>query len=120
MTFRQIVLVLNMQMRLSNTLNSSYVWFVLAGMVLGRYTELAFLILATLFILNRLNKVYVSTSCLFVGALFFFHSLSMVLYNGYDTGKLFQQVVLLFVFVFCYIKFFVIAGFLFLNGFIDI
>ena len=74
MIFRQIILVLNMQMRLSNTLNSSYVWFVLAGMVLGRYTELAFLILATLFILNRLNKVYVSTSCLFVGALFFFHS----------------------------------------------
>lgn len=106
MTFRQIVLVLNMQMRLSNTLNSSYVWFVLAGMVLGRYTELAFLILATLFILNRLNKVYVSTSCLFVGALFFFHSLLMVLYNGYDTGKLFQQVVLLFVFVFCYYQIF--------------
>lgn len=93
-------------MRLSNTLNSSCVWFVLAGMVLGRYTELAFLILATLFILNRLNKVYVSTSCLFVGALFFFHSLSMVLYNGYDTGKLFQQVVLLFVFVFCYYQIF--------------
>lgn len=93
-------------MRLSNTLNLSFVWFVLAGIVLGRYTESAFLIIATLFIMFRLNKVYVSTSCLIVGALFFFHSLSMVLYNGYDTGKLFQQIMLLFTCVFCYYQIF--------------
>lgn len=95
-----------MKMRLSDTLKLSLVWFVLAGIVLGRYTEPAFLIIATLFIMLRLNKVYVSTSCLFVGALFFFHSLSMVLYNGYDTGKLFQQIVLLFTCVFCYYQIF--------------
>ena len=63
-----------MKMRLSITLKLSLVWFVLAGMVLGRYTEPAFLIIATLFIMLQLNKVYVSTSCLFVGTLFFFHS----------------------------------------------
>lgn len=95
-----------MKMRLSDTLKLSLVWFVLAGIVLGRYTEPAFLIIATLFIMLRLNKVYVSTSCLFVGVLFFFHSLSMVLYNGYDTGKLFQQIVLLFTCVFCYYQIF--------------
>ena len=93
-------------MRLSITLKLSLVWFVLAGMVLGRYTEPAFLIIATLFIMLQLNKVYVSTSCLFVGTLFFFHSLSMVVYNGYDTGKLFQQIVLLFTCVFCYYQIF--------------
>ena len=87
-------------------LKLSLIWFVLAGIVLGRYTESAFLIIATLFIMLRLNKVYVSTSCVFVGTLFFFHSLSMVLYNGYDTGKLFQQVVLLFTCVFCYYQIF--------------
>ena len=95
-----------MKMRLSITLKLSLVWFVLAGMVLGRYTEPAFLIIATLFIMLQLNKVYVSTSCLFVGTLFFFHSLSMVVYNGYDTGKLFQQIVLLFTCVFCYYQIF--------------
>ena len=95
-----------MKMRLSITLKLSLVWFVLAGMVLGRYTEPAFLIIATLFIMLQLNKVYVSTSCLFVGTLFFFHSLLMVLYNGYDTGKLFQQIVLLFTCVFCYYQIF--------------
>lgn len=61
-----------MKMRLSITLKLSLVWFVLAGMVLGRYTEPAFLIIATLFIMLQLNKVYVSTSCLFVGTLFSF------------------------------------------------
>lgn len=95
-----------MKMRLSITLKLSLVWFVLAGMVLGRYTEPAFLIIATLFIMLQLNKVYVSTSCLFVGTLFFFHSLSMVVYNGYDTGELFQQIVLLFTCVFCYYQIF--------------
>ena len=95
-----------MKMRLSITLKLSLVWFVLAGMVLGRYTEPAFLIIATLFIMLQLNKVYVSTSCLFVGTLFFFHSLSMVVYNGYDTGKLFQQIVLLFTCVCCYYQIF--------------
>lgn len=93
-------------MRFSGKLKLSLIWFVFAGMVLGRHTEPAFLIIATLFVMIRLNKVYVSTSCLFVGFLFSFYSLLMVLYNGYDTGKFFQQFVLLSTFLFCYYQIF--------------
>ena len=85
---------------------SSFVWFVLIGIVIGRYTEPAFLIIVTLFITIRFRKVYISSDKLTLFALFFFYSLSMVLWNGYDTAKFFQQFLLLFTVVFCYYQIF--------------
>jgi len=88
------------------TFNLSLIWLVLIGIVLGRYTEPAILIIVTVFLMIRLNRVFISTHCLYAGGLFFFYSLLMVCYNGYDTGKFFQQYLLLFTFVFCYYQIF--------------
>lgn len=84
----------------------SLVWLVLTGIVLGRYTEPAFLIIVTLFIAVQLRKIYMSKSSWTIGSFFFFYSLSMVLWNGYDITKLLQQSLLLFTVVFCYYQIF--------------
>ena len=70
-------------------------WFVLIGMVIGRQTEPAFLLLAIMITTFQSKKLYISRRWIVLGGCLFVHSLVMNFISGYGLGKFFQQVILL-------------------------
>jgi hypothetical protein len=83
-------------------------WTILTGIVLGKNLELVALIFTFLLVIKERKQIYVRKNVLLLLVSVFLFSIFLIYKNAYDYGKFLQQYILVFLFVLCYIQFWII------------